>query len=106
MTEAPAKRYDAVSYLDVSAAYDNGRLVLNVVERHRDQAMEVEIESQHGGFSGSFETAEINGPDVKAENTFGSTKVETTRKSLSVKGARFAYRFPPHSYTMLKGALK
>jgi alpha-L-arabinofuranosidase len=101
-----AKKYDAVPYIDVSAAYDNGTLVLNVVNRHRDQAMEVEIESQRGEFSGNFEVAEVNGPDIKAENTFGSTQVETTRKSLSSNGDRFTYRFPPHSYTMLKGALK
>ena len=68
--------------------------------------MEVAILSQHGEFAGNFEVAEVNGPDIKAENTFGSAKVQTTRKSLSVKGDHFAYQFPPHSYTMLKGALR
>ena len=38
-----AKRYDDVPYLDVSAGYDNGSLVLNVVNRHRDQAIETEF---------------------------------------------------------------
>ena len=33
-----SKRFDDVPYLDASAAYDNGTLVLNVVNRHRDQA--------------------------------------------------------------------
>jgi alpha-N-arabinofuranosidase len=101
-----AKKYDAVPYLDVSAAYDNGTLVLNVVNRHRDQAMEVQIESQRGEFSGSFEVAEVNGLDLKSENTFGSTKVRATRKTLTASGTRLTYQFPPHSYTMLKGALK
>jgi len=100
------KKYGAVPYLDVSAAYDNGTLVLNVVNRHRDQAMEVAILSQHGEFTGNFEVAEVNGPDIKAENTFGSAKVQTTRRSLSVKGDHFPYQFPPHSYTMLKGTLR
>ena len=100
------KKYEAVPYLDVSAAYDNGALVLNVVNRHRDQPMEAEVQSQGGEFTGTFEVAEVNGPDIKAENTFGSTKVQTTRKTLSVKGDRFTYQFPPHSYTMLKGALR
>ena len=101
-----AKKYEAVPYLDVSAAYDNGTLVLNVVNRHRDQTMEVEILSQRGEFSGNFEVAEINGPDIKAENTFGSTKVQISRKTLPAKGTRLSYSFPPHSYTMLKGELK
>ena len=31
-----SQRFDDVPYLDASAAYDNGSLVLNVVNRHRD----------------------------------------------------------------------
>ena len=58
-----------------------GRLVLNVVNRHRDQPIEVEIQSQKGNFSGAFEVAEVNGPDIKAENTFGSTKVQTSQEN-------------------------
>jgi alpha-N-arabinofuranosidase len=100
------QKYAAVPYLDVSAAYDNGTLVLNVVNRHRDQPIEVEIQSQKGNFSGSFEVTEVNGPDIKAENTFGSTKVQTAKKTISASGDRFKYQFPAHSYTMIKGALR
>ncbi len=99
-------KHSAVPYLDTSAAYDNGTLVLNVVNRHLDQAIEVEIQSQKGEFSGNFEITEVNGPDIKAENTFGSSRVQTARKSLSAKGDRVKYTFPPHSYTMLKGSLQ
>ena len=100
------QKYAAVPYLDVSAAYDNGTLVLNVVNRHRDQPIEVEVQSQKGNFSGTFEVAEVNGPDIKAENTFGSTKVQTAKKTISANGDRFKYQFPAHSYTMIKGALR
>jgi alpha-N-arabinofuranosidase len=75
------------------------------VNRHLDQAIDVDFEAEAGQFSGAFEVAEVNGPDIKAENTFGSTKVQTTRKSAQAKGSRFTYRVPPHSYTMLKGSL-
>ena len=101
-----AKKYDAVPYLDVSAAYDDGTVILNVVNRHLDQPIEAEVQSQKGEFGGSFEVAEVNGPDIKAENDFGSTRVQTMRKSIAARGDRFTYRFPPHSYTMLKGTLK
>jgi alpha-N-arabinofuranosidase len=47
----------------------------------------------------------VNGPEIKAENTFGSTKVQTTKKSTQAGGNRLSYSFPPHSYTMLKGNL-
>jgi len=76
------------------------------VNRHRDQPIEVEIQSQKGNFNGSFEVAEVNGPDIKAENTFGSTKVQTAKKTISASGDRFKYQFPAHSYTMIKGALR
>jgi alpha-N-arabinofuranosidase len=81
-------------------------VVLNVVNRHLDQPIEAEVQSQKGEFSGSFEVAEVNGPDIKAENDFSSIRVQTMRKSITARGDRFTYRFPPHSYTMLRGTLK
>jgi alpha-N-arabinofuranosidase len=48
----------------------------------------------------------VNGPDIKAENTFGSIKVQTAKKTISANGDRFKYQFPAHSYTMIKGALR
>ncbi|MEW5977262.1 MAG: alpha-L-arabinofuranosidase C-terminal domain-containing protein [Acidobacteriota bacterium] len=100
------QKYDAVPFLDVSAAHDNGTLVLNVVNRHRDQPIEVEILCQQKSFNGSFDVAEVNGPDIKAENTFGTTKVQANRKKIAASGAQLKYQFPPHSYTMIKGRLR
>ena len=101
-----SKRFDAVQYLDASAALDNGTLVLNVVNRHRDQAIETEFIAEDKQFGGSYEVAEVNGPDIKAENTFGETKVKAVPRSLTASGGKFRYSFPPHSYTMIKGALR
>ena len=92
-------------YLDVSAALENGSLVLNVVNRHRDQAIEVEFQAEDKQFGGSFEVSEVNGPDIKSENGFGTTTVKTSRKSASASGKTMRCIFPPHSYTMLKGSL-
>jgi alpha-N-arabinofuranosidase len=100
-----SKRFDAVPYLDVSAALDNGTLVLNVVNRHRDQPVEAEFEAEDKQFSGAFEVADVNGPDIKSENTFGSATVQTTRKTVNASGRKMRYIFAPHSYTMLKGSL-
>ncbi len=100
-----SKRFDEVPYLDVSASIENGTVVINVVNRHRDQAVEAQIDAQDKQFGGSYEVAEVNGPDIKAENTFGSTKVQTTRKTINGSGQRLTYRFPPHSHTMIKGTL-
>ncbi len=92
-------------YLDVSAAYDRGTLILNVVNRSRDESLPVTFELEDKQFSGAFEVSEVNGPDIKSENTFGSTTVKTVVKSAQANGARLRYEFPAHSYTMLKGKL-
>src|SRR6185436_8968785 len=47
-----SRRFNGVPYLDVSAAYANGSLVLNVVNRHQSQAIETEFEAQDKSFSG------------------------------------------------------
>ncbi len=100
-----SKHSSATPYLDVSAAYDGGNLVLNVVNRSRDESLPATFELEDKKFSGTFQVSEVNGPDIKAENTFGSTVVKTTQKSGEASGERLRYEFPPHSYTMLKGKL-
>ena len=97
-----SKRFGEVPYLDASAAYDNGTLVLNVVNRHPDQAVPAEVLAEDKKFSGEIEVQEVNGPDIKAENDFGVTRVRAVARSASARENRLDYSFPPHSYTMLK----
>jgi alpha-N-arabinofuranosidase len=98
-------RFDDVPYLDTSAAWDNGTLVVNVVNRHRDQAIEAELETEDKQFSGPVQVSEVNGPDIKAENDFGKTTVKTVERSATADGRKLRYTFPAHSYTMLKAKL-
>ena len=75
------KLSDSVPYLDTSAAYNtDGTVVLNLTNRHRDQAMDAVFEAEDKKFSGDFAVYEVNGPDIKTENDFGKTTVKTTRK--------------------------
>ena len=101
----PNKRFDEVRYLDASAAYDNGTVVVNVVNRHRDQAVETEFEIEDKQFAGPVEISEVNGSDLKSENNFDSTTVKTVRRSAKADGRKLQYSFPAHSYTMLKAKL-
>jgi len=98
-----SKRFDDVPYLDTSAAYDSGSLVLNVVNRHRDQAIETEFELEDKQFAGAVAVTEVNGPDIKAENDFEKTTVKPVERSVAADGRKLRYSFPPHSFTMLKG---
>ncbi|HKJ41230.1 MAG TPA: alpha-L-arabinofuranosidase C-terminal domain-containing protein [Sunxiuqinia sp.] len=97
-----------VPYLDVSATYNDGQVVLCVVNRNKDKAITSDIISEQGLFNGDFDVYEVNGPDVKSENDFGKTTVDTKKKpGFNVKNAeKFTYEFPPHSFTMIKGSIK
>jgi len=99
------KRFGDIPYLDASASLDQNTLVLNAVNRHRDQPMEAEFVLADRQFSGPVQVSEVNGPDIKAENDFGVTKVKASPKSASADGNTLRMTLPPHSYTMLKAKI-
>src|ERR1700733_575283 len=91
-----------VPYLDVSATYKDGELMVNVVNRNKEEGITADILSQNGDFTGACQIYEVNGPDVKAENDFGKEVITTVEKpSVKCGGRNFSYTFPPHSFTML-----
>lgn len=100
-------RQEDVPYLDVSAVYKDGEVIINVVNRHKDLAIRTDIMCQQGGFSGPFTVHEVNGPDIKTYNNFDEEPVKTVKKAdVRANGESFTYSFPPHSFTMLKGKIK
>src|SRR3954471_10362079 len=100
-----ATRFDGVPYIDASAAWDNGSVVINVVNRHPSQAIETEFETEDKQFGGAVSVTEVNGPDIKSENDFGKTTVQPVTRSVTADGRKLRYSVPPHSYTMLKAKL-
>jgi alpha-N-arabinofuranosidase len=100
-----SRQFGRVPYLDVSGTIDGNSVLLNVVNRHRDQAVETAISIEDRAFAGPFEVAEVNGPDIKAENDFGQTLVSTRTSTAATDGNRAIYRFSPHSFTQLKATL-
>ena len=101
----PNRRFDQVPYLDASAAWENGMLALNVVNRHKTEALATDIELEDKQFGGTVEVAEVNGPDIKSQNDFGVTNVKTVRRTTKAEGRKLTYSFPPHSFTMLRAQL-
>jgi alpha-N-arabinofuranosidase len=99
------RRFGQVPYLDTSAAWDHGSLVLNVVNRHQTEAILADVELEDKQFSGPVEIYEVNGPDIKSQNDFGVTTVKTAKHGGKADGRKFTYSFPPHSYSMLKAKL-
>jgi alpha-N-arabinofuranosidase len=100
-------RQTNVPYLDVSATYKDGEVMLCVVNRNKDASIQTDIISQTGDFSGNFSVYEVNGPDIKSTNDFGKESVKTVNKpDIKAKGNTLTYSFPPHSFTMLKGTIR
>ncbi|UCD59138.1 MAG: alpha-N-arabinofuranosidase [Candidatus Hydrogenedentota bacterium] len=98
---------ETVPYLDVSATMkeDATELALAVINRHRDEPMETDIDL--GGFQPRKKAVahEINGPSVEAKNSFEEPdKVRVTEKPFSEAAAEFTYEFPAHSITLMKFA--
>ncbi len=100
-----SRRFDDIPYLDISAAYDNGSLAINIVNRHRDQAIPTEFLIEDKQFSGAVEAIEVNAADIKAENNFDASPVKPAPQSAAAQGNTLHYSFPPHSYTMLRARL-
>ncbi len=99
-----AGEFKKIPYLDVSAAFDSasGTLVVNVVNRHRDEPIEAEITDQGGRFAATGTAYEVNGPDMRSQNSAAEQPVKTAEKKFTlVAGGRFTYTFPPHSFTMI-----
>jgi len=100
-----SRRFADVPYVDASAGYENGSLTLNVVNRHRDQTISTEFELEDKQFSGLVDATEVNGPDIKAENSFDSAAVKPVQRPATAQGKTMRYSFPPHSYTMIRAKL-
>jgi alpha-N-arabinofuranosidase len=64
--------------------------------------MDVEFDLEDKQFAGPVHVSEVNGPDIKAQNDFGSTKVRAEERTAKAQSSKMQYRFPAHSYTMLK----
>lgn len=99
--------YKNIPYLDVSAAYnaEMKEIIINVVNRHKEKDIEAEIISQDGAFSGQASIEEVNGPEIKATNSLQEQKVKIVKKEIGVSGGRISYKFPPHSFTMIRAKL-
>jgi alpha-N-arabinofuranosidase len=94
--------------LDVSATLDKTgkQLVLYVVNRSQDKAAETKIDLNIGRFAGKGRVSTINGPDIKAENTFEKKdRVKTREHHFDINGQSLTYEFEPHSVTAMVCAI-
>jgi alpha-N-arabinofuranosidase len=102
------KDYQQVPYLDVSSSYnpETRELLVNVVNRHQDRAIESGILNQKGLLDSEAEVFTVSAPDLTDENSVNEQKVKTAEKKISIAGNSFSYNFPAHSFTMIKLKIK
>ncbi len=99
-----AGEYSGLRALDVSATLDEQKKLLsvNVVNRSEKDALETTIKLDSGQFAGPVQMHVINGPDIKAENSFEHPdRVGVSKTDLRTESKSFVYTFEPHSVTVL-----
>lgn len=99
-----AEGYNGIPYLDVCTVYskDNGPVIINVVNRNKDIAIQTEIINQTGNFSGKPLINEINASDLNEFFSFDKQQQYLpSSKDATVKGNNIVYSFLPHSFTQI-----
>jgi alpha-N-arabinofuranosidase len=100
-----SEKHSGVRVLDVSATLDeqNKRMSVYVVNRSQTEAMETTVKLDSACFGGGVQAYVVNGPDIKAENTFDSPNQVGVRQSQLTADDQttFTYTFEPHSLTAL-----
>jgi alpha-L-arabinofuranosidase len=98
------QRPQEAAYLDVSATYDAAarEVVVNVLNRSKDQDITAAIENQSGAWSSApVAVWQMNHADLKATHTFDDDKkVRPQTSTAPLKGGQ--YTFPAHSLTILR----
>jgi alpha-N-arabinofuranosidase len=90
-------------YLDVSSAYNASKeeLIINVVNRSEDKAVETTIQNQFGILAARGDVSEVNSKNLYDENNANEQNVKTISKQITLKGNDFSYSFPAHSFTQI-----
>ena len=90
--------------LDVSATIDKAGKTVSVYVVNRSQTDDLETTISLNGieFAGNVYVSVVNGPDIKAENSFEQPEqVGIQESTLSASGKEFVYTFEKHSVTAL-----
>lgn len=101
--------FSGLRALDVAATLDEEKKSLSVfvVNRSETDALETTITLDSGQFAGPVQAHVINGPDIKAVNSFAHPDTVSVHKAdVRVERKDFVYTFEPHSVTVLVSAIR
>lgn len=97
--------YTKIPYLDVSSVYDKEakQVVINVVNRHKDEAIETDIQSVAGTFTGTAKVSQIASTDTSNKPYTYDDRDSYPPKTgeVPVSGSSLHYSFPANSFTQI-----
>jgi alpha-L-arabinofuranosidase len=103
------EKYKGIPFLDVTTVYnkETNTAFINIINRHKDEAITAEIINSSGKFSGKAEASLVNIDSLRAAFTFDRQKdyIPVTRE-IDTEAHKFSYSFPAHSFTQLKVGVK
>ena len=96
-------KYHEVPYLDVSSTYEKnrGELVINVVNRNKDNAITADIFSQNGQFKNKAFANIVTGKNITITNTVDRQNVDIKKIELKPEGDKITFSFSPSSFTQI-----
>jgi len=104
-TFATSDYYNKIPYLDVSSVYDPStkKVIINVVNRAKDQDIATDLQSTSGAFTGSASVTKVTSEDVsnKPYEYDARAQYEPKTESITPSGSTIHYVFPAHSFTQI-----
>jgi alpha-N-arabinofuranosidase len=98
------EKYKGIPYLDVTAVYskDMQTVYINVVNRHKDKAIEADI-TNSGGLSGKAEAILVSENSLNDAFAFErKDQYIPVTKAIRLEKNKLTYSFPAHSFTQIR----
>ncbi len=102
-------QYKGIPYLDVTSVYNHSvkTIILNVVNRHKDDPITAEVVSITIPFADEAEVTVINQDSLDEPFNFDKRdKYIPGVKKIKSNGNKLVYTFEPHSFTQIKVKIK
>ncbi|MGQ7719921.1 alpha-L-arabinofuranosidase C-terminal domain-containing protein [Melioribacter sp. OK-1-Me] len=102
-------KYKGIPYLDVTSVYNpsTNTIMINVVNRHKDEAITAEVVSVAIPFINDAEVTVINQNSLDEPFSFDKKdKYVPSIKQVQTNGNKLVYTFEPHSFTQIKVKIK
>ena len=103
------ERYKGIPYLDVTSVYskENGEVVVNVVNRHKDKSIPAEIISQSGDWTGKAAADVLTAESLNDPFVYGKREqYKPVTRELKPQGKTLSFAFPPHSITQIRAGIR